>query len=347
VIATVQQKDVPVAIRSIGNVETINGVGIKSLISGEIMEVHFKEGQDVNKGDLLFEIDPRQPKADLAKAESQLVRDQATANNSRVQAERYSKLLQEGVVAKQQYDQMVASSQADTATVEADRAAVDNAKLQLAYTKIYSPITGRTGNLAVTRGNIVKANDVPVLVTINQVSPIYVTFSVPETQLGDVKKYMAARQVKVEAMPKDGAGVAAGQLTFVDNGVDATTGTIKLKGTFANTDRKLWPGQFVDVLLTLTTEPNAIVVPSQAVQTGQNGQFVYIVKSDSTVDMRPVKLKRTDGQLAVIASGLSAGERVVTDGQLRLQPGSRVEVKTGTTNAQPTQLPTSGVTATP
>lgn len=325
--ASVVQKDMPLIVRAIGNVEAQNNVGIKSLIAGELTEVHFNEGQDVNKGDLLFVIDPRQPQADLNKAEANLARDEAQARNSRADAQRYAGLFKEGVVSKQQLDTAVTKADADTAAVASDKAAVEYAKLQLTYTRIYSPITGRTGNLVVHRGNIIKENDNPALVTINQITPIYVTFTVPETQLLEVKRHMAAGPVKVLAKIKENGEVKEGNLVFVDNSVDATTGTIKLKGEFANPDRKLWPGQFVDVDLQLAMQTSAIVVPSQAIQTGQNGQFVFVVGKDMTVDMRPVTITRTLGNESIIASGVQAGETVVTDGQIRLIKGSKVEIK--------------------
>jgi multidrug efflux system membrane fusion protein len=326
--ATVLQKDVPVSIRAIGNILAIEKVDIKSQITGEIYAVHFKEGDDVSKGELLFEIDARQPKADLARVESNLLRDQAQAKNARTQAQRYERLLSEGVVAKQEYDRIVSEAEALDAAVAADKAAVDQVKLQLQYTRIYSPIAGRTGNLMVHRGNIVKANDDPALVTINQITPISAQFSIPEQQLPEVKRYLNAG-LRVEALPpgQNQSEALRGKLNFIDNAVDATTGTIRLKGEFPNVDRKLWPGQFVDIVLTLTTTPKAIVVPSQAVQTGQQGQYVFVVKSDMTADMRPVVVSRTVGSETVIESGLQPGERVVTDGHLRLQKGAKVEIK--------------------
>lgn len=333
-LGIVVQKHVPVTLRAIGNVEPYQTVGVKSQISGELQEVHFREGQDVNKGDLLFTLDQRQLKADLARAEGNLQRDEAQARNARVQAQRYAALLKEGVVAQQQYDQFVSNADALDATVAADRAAVEYARLQLQYTRISAPISGRTGSIQVHRGNIVKANDVD-LVTINQIAPINVQFAVPEQQLGEVKHYMAARTLKVEAVtrsddPARPAGTllaSAGELTFIDNTVDPATGTIKLKGTFNNRDRNLWPGQFVDVVLTLSTEQNAVVVPSQAVQTGQRGSYVFVVAEDNTADMRAITVKRTAGTETIVSSGLTPGERVVTDGQLRLTRGAKVEMK--------------------
>ncbi len=352
VVASVSQKDVPLTLRSIGNVESIETVQIKSQVNGQIMEVHFKEGQDVNKGELLFALDPRQFQAELKKAESMLARDIAQAKNARVQAERYAKLMQEGVVAKQQYDQFVSSAEADEATVAADRAAVESSRVQLQYTKIYAPITGRTGNLSINRGNIVKANDLP-LVTINQITPIYVQFAIPEQQLSEVKRYMRSGKLRIQAIssggqpqPQQAASTGAaepsresadGELTFIDNAVDPATGTIKLKGTFANKSHNLWPGQFADVVLRLSTQPNAITVPSQAVQTGQQGQFVFVINPDMTADMRPVEVQRTFNGESIITKGLQAGERVVVDGQLRLTKGSKVEIKAAAAGAAPMQ----------
>jgi membrane fusion protein, multidrug efflux system len=331
-VANVIQKDMPVVIRSIGNIEAIEKVDIKSQLTGEITAVHFREGDDVKKGQLLFEIDDRQPKADLARAEGNLLRNQAQARNARAQAERYARLLKEGVVATQEYDRFVAEAEALEAAVAADKAAVDQSRLQVQYTKIYAPVSGRTGNLMVDRGNIVKANEVPPLVTINQITPISVAFSIPESELADVKRFQNAG-LRVEAvLPGQEGPPMRGKLTFIDNAVDPTTGTIRLKGEFANSDRKLWPGQFADILLTLTTTPNAVVVPSQAVQTGQQGQYVFVIKQDMTADQRPVVVKRSLGGETVIDSGVQPGERVVTDGHLRLQKGAKVEIKQNSAN---------------
>ena len=374
VVATVTTKNIPISIRSIGNVQPYQTVGIKSQISAQLTEVHFKEGQDVNKGQLLFELDSRPLEADLKRSQGNLLRVEAQAKNARVQANRYAALLKEGVVAREQYDQFVSNADALQAAVAADQAAVENARVQLQYTKIYSPVSGRTGNLMVNRGNLVKANDVPVLVIINQVSPIYVEFAIPENELGDVKRYLAAKTLWVQAIPsaasqasggsnqvssnptfalpnpgpaspgappplpgslRPGPGLEPvdGQLTFVDNSVDPATGTIKLKGTFANKDRRLWPGQFVDVVLTLTTQTNAITLPSQAVQTSQSGQYVFVVKQDNTAEMRQVTVSGTYGAESVVSSGVQAGERVVVEGALRLTKGTKVEIKNAAAQA--------------
>jgi multidrug efflux system membrane fusion protein len=319
------------------------------------MRVSFKEGQDVTKGALLFMIDPRPFEAALKQAEANLERDlahvrQAEANlerdlaqerNAKADADRYQMLFEKGVVARQQYDKVRTDWEALAAMVEADRAAkanaeaavladraaVENAKLQLSYCSIRSPMDGRTGGLIVQEGNIVKENDAN-LVVINQMNPILVSFSVPEQHLGEIKKYMRAGTLKIEALAPNNEGAPhLGFVSFVDNAVDTGTGTIKLKGTFTNTDRRLWPGQFVNVVLTLTTEANVIVVPSNAIQAGQEGQYVFVVKQDLTVESRPVVAGRTVNGETVVQKGLREDEKVVTDGQLRLYPGAQVEIK--------------------
>ena len=326
-IGNVTQQNVPLQINAIGNVEAYNTVSVKALIGGEVIGVHFKEGQDVKQGDLLFQIDPRPYDAALKQAEAQLARDVAQAKNAEDQAKRYEILVQKDYVSKDQYDQLRANADALAAAVQADKANVENSRLQLAYCTIRSPIDGRVGSVLINKGNVIKANEL-VMVTINKIMPIYVTFSVPEQNLSDIKKYMAAGSLKVEAViPGDEKRPAQGVLTFVNNAVDTTTGTIQLKGTFENRDRSLWPGQFVNVSVTLTTQRNAVVMPSAALQAGQQGQYVFVVKPDFTVESRPVTVARTYGDLSVVAQGLSAGEKVVTDGQLQLIPGTRVALK--------------------
>jgi multidrug efflux system membrane fusion protein len=293
-----------------------------------LVRVHFKEGQDVKKGDLLFTIDPRPYEAALKQAEANLERDLAQAKNAQVDARRYEFLIQKGVVARQQYDKFRTDADALEATVLADRAVVENAKIQLSYCSIHSPLNGRTGSLIVQQGNHIKAEDIN-LVVINQIIPIDVAFSIPEQFLPEIKKYMALGKLQVEAsIPMNEERPEKGVITFIDNAVDSNTGTIRLKGTFANPEKKLWPGQFVNVVLTLTREPNAIVVPSRAIQTGQEGQYVFVVKQDLTVESRPVVAGRIVNTETVVQKGLSADEKVVTDGQLRLYPGARVEIKT-------------------
>ena len=267
---TVIQKTVPVQIRAIGNIEAYSTVSVKSQIDGVLTRVHFREGQDVKKGDLLFTIDPRPYEAALRQAEANLAKDTAQLENARVEVGRYEELVKKGYVAREQYDQIKTNAAALEATVNADKALVENARVQLKYCYIYSPITGRTGYLVSNQGNLIKANADNPIVTVNQIQPIYATFSVPEQYLSEIKKYMSSGKVRVDAVIAK-EQTEEGVLTFVDNAVDVNTGTIKLRATFANKERHLWPGQFVDVVMTLTTQPNAVVVSSQAVQTGRSG----------------------------------------------------------------------------
>lgn len=323
-VAAVVRKDVPVQVQAIGNVEPYNTVSVKSMVAGEIVEVGFKEGQDVKKGDVLFVIDKRPYEAALAQAQGNLAKDRANAANAKAEASRWEALFKAGVVSKEQHDQMQTQAQATEQTVTADQAAVENAQVNLTYCTIHSPINGRTGNLAVKIGNVVKANDVP-LVTINQVEPIYVTFSVPQQFLPQIEQSERERKLPVNAQVQ-GEPQATGMLTFIDNTVDPTTGTIKLKGTFGNGDRHLWPGQFADVSLTLGVDRNAMLVPSAAVQTGQDGQFIFLIRN-SKAEMQKVSVVRIVGNETVIqASNVNAGDQVVTDGQLRLTPGAKVAV---------------------
>ena len=325
--ADVTRKDVPVQINAIGNVEAYNTVSVKAQVGGEVIDVHFREGQDVKQGDLLFQIDPRPYEMAIKQAEAQLARDSAQAKNAEEQAKRYAILVEKEYVSKDQYDQFRANADALAAAVLADKANVEGLKLQFSFCTIKSPIDGRVGSVLVNRGNIVKANDL-VMVTINKIAPIFVTFSVPEQNLADIKKYEAAGSLRVEAViPGDEKRPVMGVLTFINNSVDTSTGTIQLKGTFENRDKRLWPGQFVNVLLTLTTERNAAVMPSAALQTGQQGQYVFVVKPDSTVESRPVTISRSFGDFAVVSQGVSPEEKVVIDGQLSLIPGAKVEVK--------------------
>jgi multidrug efflux system membrane fusion protein len=328
-IATVASRTMPVELQAIGNVEAISTVSIKAQISGQLMRVHFKEGDFVKKGQLLFTIDRAPFEAALRQAEGTLAKDEAQSLNTKLDAERYQGLGKQGVVSKQQVDAAGAAANAMAATVAADKAAVETAKINLEYTSIYSPINGRTGSVGVKEGNLVKANDVPILVTINQIEPIYVSFSIPEQQLAELKQYSNSKSLKVEAAPQGSTQHFQGKLTFIDNSVDLTTGTIKLKATFDNAAHALWPGQFADVNLTLKSQPNAIVVPTAALQTSQSGTYVYVVDQDLTAKQQPVKVGWNVGEETVIASGLQAGQRVVTDGQLRLTPGAKVDIKSG------------------
>jgi membrane fusion protein, multidrug efflux system len=327
--ATVVEMSVPLMTRAIGNVEAFSTVAIRALVAGELVKIHFKQGQDVRKGDLLFAIDPRPLEAAVGQAEGTLEKDRSQLANSRALAARWKRLFEEGIASKEDYDQNRTNADTQAGLVRADEAAAENARVQLSYATIRAPLSGMAGNLLVYEGNLVKANDTTPLVTITQVNPVYVTFAVPEGELAKVNRARAAGPVRVEAaLPSDEAHPVAGVLSFVDNAVDATTGTIRLKATFDNPERRLWPGQFVKVTLTTGVEANALVVPSQAVQTGQDGPYVYVVKDDLTVEPRPVKPGPTAEGVVVIAKGLSAGERVVTDGQLRLSPGAKVELKT-------------------
>jgi multidrug efflux system membrane fusion protein len=356
-VAQATQKNVPVEVQVIGNVEAYATISVKAQVTGQLTAVNFHEGDFVKKDEPLFTIDQRpleaalnQAQANLAKdeaslgqAQANMARDSASAKYAEAQATRYAELFKSGIISRDQSEQLRANADAVAQAVNADKAAiesakasigasratVENARVQLGYTTIKSPINGRTGNLTVKLGNVVTANNMEMM-TINQVEPIYATFAVPEAQLPAIKKYMAEGKLPVRARPQDEAGgEETGVLTFVDNAVDMTTGTIKLKGTFPNVDHKLWPGEFVRVVLRLTTQQNAVVVPNEAVQTGQSGSFVYVVKPDRTVESRTITTGARVDQDMVVETGLQPGETVVTEGQLRLAPGSRVVVRDG------------------
>src|SRR6185369_3447863 len=325
-VAQVLQKDLPVQVKAIGNIEAFTSVAIKSQVTGQIAKVHFAEGSDVEKGALLISIDPEPFQATLSQYEATLAKDQAQARFAIEQAKRYEGLLKDGIVTRDQYDMLKTNAESLAATVVADRAAIKNARIQLGYCSIRSPISGRTGTIALHTGNLVKANDLAI-VTVNQVSPIYVTLSLPEKRLTEIKRAMAAGQLIIEAVvPNEPGGTEVGTISFLDNAVNPATGTIKLKGVFANKSRKLWPGQYTDVVITLASRQNAVVIPTQAIQTSQQGEFVYVVKQDKTVELRPVT-SAAAGEEAVIEKGLAVGETVVVDGQLRLTPGAVVEAK--------------------
>ena len=352
VVAKVSQKDVPVDIAAIGNVEAYTSISVRAQVTGQLNQAFFQEGDYVKKDETLFEIDKRPfeaalqqadanvatRKALLTQSEAQLNRDAASAEYQQLTAERQTQLQQRGILSKDAAEQARSQADANRALVEADKAAVvsnqaqldaavaaaDTARVQLEYCVIKSPIDGRTGNLSVKVGNLVTANTTE-LMTIAQVQPVYVTFTVPAVHLGTVKNHMADNKLEVTVVPQDAdAHPAVGRLTFVDNTVDVTTDTIKLKATFPNADRSLWPGQFARVSLRLAMLPNAIVVPSQAVQTGQDGQYVFVVKPDSTVEQRAVSVGQRFDQDTVVEKGLQPGETIVTEGQLRLEPGARV-----------------------
>ena len=335
-VATVAKQDVPLDVRAIGHVDPYLTVAVKARVGGEVVRLGFREGQDVRKGDLLFQIDPRPYQAALAQAQAQLERDRAIAQNAQQDVQRYTELVQKDYVTKEQFDATRSNAAATLASVRADEAGVETARLNVSYCTVVSPITGRTGSVLVNVGNQVKGNDDKPLVVVNQIQPIYVSFSVPESSLALIRQ-RARPGEKLQATASvagNPASARQGELTFMDNTVDPATGTILLKATFANKDEALWPGEYVDVVLTLAHEPGSIVVPSQAVQTGQTGQFVWVVKNDMTVESRPVTIARTHGTLTVVARGLQPGERVVTDGQLRLSPGARVEIKSPATEGK-------------
>jgi multidrug efflux system membrane fusion protein len=327
-VATATQKTMPLQIRAVGNVEAYSTVAVKSQVTGVLTQAHFKEGDNVKKGQLLFTIDPRPFEAALKQAEANLARDTAQLQNSREQARRYAELVKKEYVSKEQYDQIRANADAAEAVVQADQAGVENAKVQLSYCYIFSPIDGQVGTLLVNEGNLVRVNDGTPLVVINQVAPIFVTFSVPEQNLPDIRRHITTGSLKVGARFQSDEGRSEqGNLAFIDNAVDRTTGTIKLKAEFKNTDKRLWPGQFINVALTLTTESDAVVVPAEAIQVGPEGQHVFVVKPDNSVEVRPVVVARTDEGEAVIAQGLQQGEQIVREGQFLLSAGSRVEIK--------------------
>jgi multidrug efflux system membrane fusion protein len=332
------RKNVPIQVKAIGNIEAFTSVAIKSQVGGQIARLHFAEGSDVEKGALLVSIDPDPFQATLHQFEAALAKDQAQAKFAHEQAERYAGLLKEGIVTRDQYESLRSNAESLAATLAADRAAIRNAKIQLGYCSIRSPISGRTGMIGLQPGNLVKANDLPI-VTVNQLTPIYATFSIPEKLLAEVKRAMAGKELKIEAViPNEAGATEVGTISFLDNSVNAATGTIKLKGVFANKSRKLWPGQFTDVVMTMGNRNNAVVVPTNAIQTSQQGQFIYVVKPDNTVEMRPVTASVAIGEDSVVEKGLTGGETVVVDGQLRLTPGAIVDTK----EKQPAAKPSAG-----
>jgi len=356
-------KAVPVTIPAVGTAEPVTTVQIRAQVTGQLSQIHFREGQDVRKGDSLFTLDARPFQAALQQAQAVLARDMAQAKNAQAQKARYQDLFDRGLIARDQYETQMATAAALEATIAADQAQVENARVNLQYTHILAPITGRTGALGIHEGDLVRANDTTPLVVINQVSPIYVSFAVPGRYLPDIRRFQAQSPLHVDARipsggtpgapqvappsvgnapmpgagesPTDGASganaqaaptdrVETGKVAFIDNSVDATTGTIRMKATFQNDDHALWPGLFVQVNVVLRTDPSATVVPAVAVQTSQSGQFVYVVAADRTAEIRNVVVERQQGDDVVIAKGVSPGDEVVTDGQLRLTPGARV-----------------------
>lgn len=326
-VATVTQETVPIRLPGIGNVEAYSTVALKARVDGQIVEVNFREGAPVKKNDVLFRIDPRPYAAALRQAEANALRDVAARNQARSQDKRYQELLAKNFVSKEAYAQIRTNAETAEAVANSSQAALENARLNLEYCTIRSPLDGYVGKVLLQAGNLVRANDVNPLVVINQVMPIYVNFALPEQSLSEVRKYQATGPLAVETLSTNPQQPAAkGQLIFIDNAVDPSTGTIRLRAQFENTDAALWPGQFVNVSLRLYEQTDALVAPAQAVQTGPEGQYVYVVGDDFLVDIRRIKVQHTDGERAIVASGLAKGERVVTRGQLRLGPKTKVQI---------------------
>ena len=325
-VAAALQETMPIRVAAIGNVEAFQTVALKARVDGQIVAVNFKEGQAVKKGEVLFRIDPRPYEATLRQAEANALRDRAARDQARSQARRYQELLDKNFISKEAYAQIRTNAETAEATAKASQAALENSRLNLEYCTIYSPLDGYVGKVLLQAGNMVRANDVNPLVVINQVRPIYVNFAVPEQNLPDVRKYQAQSPLRVDVVPTDPTTPAAsGQLIFIDNAVDPSTGTIRLRAQFDNADATLWPGAFVNVLVQLYEKADAIVIPSAALQTGPGGQYVYIIGEDSLADLRKITVERTEGERAIV-SGLKKGERVVTRGQLRLGPKTRVQI---------------------
>jgi len=320
-------KDVPVEVRAIGTVEAYSTVEIRAQVGGVLEKVHFREGQDVRRGELLFELDARPYRAALESAQAQLARDSVQLETAKHEVERYGELVDKEYVTRDEFDRIRTNAASLEAAVRADQAAIDKARVDLDYCTITAPIGGKTGQLMVHEGNLVKANSDAPLLTIKKITPIYVSFAVPERSLPEIRARRAEGSLEVRAeIPEDGSDPRVGELTFIDNAVDRSTGTVRLKATFPNEDAALWPGQFVDASLRLSTRVGAVVVPSQAIQTGQDGLFVFVVKPDSTVESRPVVTGQGADGSTVIENGVSAGDVVVTDGQLRLVPGTHVKI---------------------
>jgi multidrug efflux system membrane fusion protein len=330
-VASVFTKDVPIQVSAVGNVEAYSTVAVKSRVSGELVGVHFQEGQEVKEGDLLFTIDKAPYEVALKEAQARLERDQALARKAKDDVRRNMPLAEKDFVSRQSLEQFISAAEAAEAQVKADQAAVENLQLQLGYCSIRSPISGRTGSLLIQKGNLVKANDEnKFLLTVHQIEPIYVTFAVPERYLGEINRRTKEGKMEVQVNTQENPSLAepiTGVVTFVNNTVEQSTATIRLKATFQNRDRRLWPGQTTSVLLTLGVQPNAVVVPSQAIQAGQSGSYAFVVKQDQTAELRLVSVSRTTNGETLVDKGLSPGETVVTDGQLLLTSGARVSIK--------------------
>jgi multidrug efflux system membrane fusion protein len=324
--ALVVVKSMPVKLYAIGNVEPDTSVAVRARVDGEIVAVRFKEGDPVRKGAVLFELDSRPFKAALDQAQANLAKDRAQLERANAQETRYQDLLRQKFISPDAYEQVRATAQSAAATVRGDDAAVETVQLQLGFCTIRSPLDGYAGRIQIQQGNLVRANDANPLVTVNKIIPVDVSFSVPEQNIDDIRRHQAAGDLIVQAQPPAASPhePVSGRLSFIDNTADTTTGTIKLKAEFPNTGTELWPGQFVTVALTLYEQKDALVAPSAAIQNGPNGQYVFVVLNDMTVEVRNIKVARAEGSDTVVASGLKPGERVVTVGQLRLGPGARV-----------------------
>lgn len=342
ITAAASQQNIPVMIKAIGNMEASESVAIRTQISGELTKVAFREGQDVQQGALLFQLDPRSYQAALLKAEASLARNRIIQNNARKDYERYSQLVKEGIVTQEQAEGYRTKAESAAADVDADKAAVESARTQLSFCTIKAPISGRLGALAIDRGNVVKANDT-VLVTINKLAPINASFTISEKELAAVKRQMVVGAMSVTAeVPGVPGAKEKGVVTFIDNTIDVATGTIRIKASFGNTKKLLWPGQFVNLSLTMAVLNNAVVVPSQALQTGQKGQFVFVVTKDGTAEVRPVIVGPVLQGVTVVEKGLQSGEQVVVDGQMRVVPGGKVEITPPDRQGPPAVIPQPG-----
>ncbi|HEX7811755.1 MAG TPA: efflux RND transporter periplasmic adaptor subunit [Burkholderiales bacterium] len=326
-VAQVVEKRMPLRLHAIGNVETIASVAVKARVDGQITRVHVRDGQDVAADDLLFQLDPKPYQSQLEQAQANLARDQAQLEYLQGQEKRYQDLMNQNFVSKEGYAQVAANFRGAEASVKSNEAAVQHARVNLGYTTIRSPINGRVGKVMLSEGNLVKGNDTVPMLVINQLSPIYVSVAVPQQYLNDIRTLHKAAPLRVEAALDKGGKTLAGKLAFIDNAVDVSTGTIKLRGIFENREKELWPGQFVDAWVSLRDDDKALVVPTQALQTGPKGQYVYVVKADSSAELRTVEVIRTEGDETVLAGGVTAGETVVVDGASRILPGTRVSTK--------------------
>jgi multidrug efflux system membrane fusion protein len=335
-VATAATRDVPVILRGLGTVQAFNTAPLKSRVEGAVTQINFKEGQDVHKGDLLIQLDARPYQAVLDQAKATLTKDQALLANAQTDLQRYTKLLAQNFTPEQQYATQKSTVVQDQAAGQNDEAAIKAAQLNVDYASIKSPLDGVTGIRQVDLGVLVQANS-QTLVTVTQIQPIFVVFTLPEADIASIRGAMAQGQLKVQAYAaSDDKQIAEGVLDLVDNAVDATTGTVKLKAEFPNNDRALWPGEFVNAHLVLKLVKNGVTVPSVAIQTGPKGSFTYVVKADSTVDMRPVTVTQTDNSSALVGSGLKAGERVVTAGQFKLEQGTKVQISDQPAEVAPT-----------